>query len=101
MHRIAELTQDSALLAAPKSFYDACSAVQHYRRDILSHIATAIHDKLSNKVPKPGSVFEIVYEHVERLSETKELENVYQLDRAETVPVNLVNRPIVETEVLL
>jgi len=101
MHRIAELTQDSALLADPKSFYDACSAVQHYRREILSLIATAIHDKLSNKVPKPGSVFEIVYEHVERLSETKELENVYQLDRAETVPVNLVNRPIVEAEVLL
>ena len=101
MHQIAELTRDSALLADPKSFYDACSVVQHYRREILSLIATAIQDKLSNKIPKPGSVFEIVYEHVERLSETKELENVYQLERTETVPVNLVNRPIVETEVLL
>ena len=101
MHQIAELTQDPALLADPKSFYDACSVVQHYRREILSLIATAIHDKLSNKVPKPGSVFEIVYEHVERLSETKELENVYQLERTEKIPVNLVNRPIVETEVLL
>ena len=101
MHQIAELTQDSALLADPKSFYDACSVVQHYRREILSLIATAIQDKLSNKIPKPGSVIEIVYEHVERLSETKELENVYQLERTETVPVNLVNHPIVETEVLL
>lgn len=101
MHQIAEMTQDSALLADPKSFYDACSVVQHYRREILSHIATAIQDKLSNKTPIPGSVFEIVYEHVERLSETKEIENVYQLERTETVPVNLVNRPIVETEVLL
>lgn len=101
MHQIAALTQDPALLADPKSYYDACSVVQHYRREILSLIATAIQDKLSNKIPKPGSVFEIVYEHVERLSETKELENVYQLERTETVPVNLVNRPIVEAEVLL
>ena len=101
MHQIAELTQDPVLLADPKGYYDACSVVQHYRREILSLIATAIQDKLGNKVPKLGSVFEIVYENVERLSETKELENVYQLEHIETVPVGLVNRPIVEAEVLL
>ena len=101
MHQIAELTQDSALLADPKSYYDACSIVRRYRRVILSFIATAIQDKLSNKTVKSGSVFELVYEHVEKLSETKELENIYQLEQTATVPINLVNRPIVEAEVLL
>ena len=101
LHQIAELTQDPDLVVDPKSFFDAGSMVQHYRREIRRLIANAIHDKLCNKIPEPGSVFEIVFEHVERLSETKEIDSIYQLEQTENIPVNLVNRPIVETEVLL
>lgn len=101
MVSIAKTTQDEALLADPKGYFEACRIVRHYRREILGLIAKAISDKLSNKVPEPGSVFEVVYDHVENLSETMELENVYELDEAASISSGLVNRPIVETEVLL
>ena len=75
--------------------------VRHYRREILSLIAQAINDKLSNKQPVQGSAFEVVYENVEKLSETMELENVFELDDIATVNNTIVNRPISESEVLM
>lgn len=51
--------------------------------------------------PTPGSEFEIVFENVEKLSETIELGNIYELDETENVNSNLVNRPIIETEVMM
>jgi succinate dehydrogenase flavin-adding protein (antitoxin of CptAB toxin-antitoxin module) len=101
MEMIAKLTKDKFLLANFKGVFEDCRIVRHYRRDILSLIAQAINDKLSNKVPEPGSVFEVVYEHVDKLSETLELENVYELEETAFVFNGLVNRPITETEVLL
>lgn len=101
MFLIAELTKDPYLLENPKSYFEACKIVRHYRREILSLIAKAINDKLSNKVPESGSVFEVVYEHVDKLSETMELENVYELEQTAIVSCNIVNRPIEETEVLV
>lgn len=98
---IAKVTQDSDMLADPIAYYNACGLVRHFRIEILGLIAKAISDKLSNKIPEPGSVFEVVYDHVENLSETMELENVYDLDQVAVVSSNLVNRPIIETEVLL
>lgn len=98
---IAKLTQDPYMLAEPQSYFDACRIVRHYRREILNLIAQVINDKLSNKVSEHGSVFEVVYEHVENFSETMELENVFELEQTAIVNCNLVNRPIVETEVLL
>ena len=101
MKIIAEVTQDPYLKSDPNGYFEACGIVRHYRREILALIARAINDKLSNRQPVHGSAFEVVYENVEKLSETLELESVFELD--DYVPVNsgLVNRPISESEVLM
>lgn len=101
MEMIAKLTNDEFLLANFKGIFEDCRIVRRYRRDILLLIAKAINDKLSNKYPEPGSVFEVVYDHVEKLSEAMELENVYELEETAFVINSLVNRPITEMEVLL
>lgn len=101
MRMIAGVTQDPYLLSDPDAYYEACRVVRHYRREILTLIAQAINDKLSNKLPVHGSAFEVVYENVEKLSETMELENVFELDEVAVVNNNMVNRPITESEVLM
>ena len=101
MKTIAMITQDPYLLSDPNGYFEACRIVRHYRREILSLIAKAINDKLSNKQPVHGSAFEVVYDNVEKLSETLELENVFELDETVTVNSGIVNRPISESEVLL
>lgn len=101
MEQIAKVTNDPDLLSDPESYYEACRTVRHYRREILSMIAMAINEKLSNKTPIPGSISEIIYNNIDKLSETIELENVIELDEVIKVSINMVNRPITESEVLL
>lgn len=101
MKMIAEATQDPYLLGDPDGYFEACRIVRHYRREILMLIAQAINDKLSNKQPVHGSAFEVVYENVEKLSETLELEKVFELDAVVVVNNGMVNRPISESEVLM
>lgn len=96
---IAAVTQDPHLLADPHGFYIACSAVRHDRRKILDLIAKAINDKLSGNLPPEGSVLSIVYDNVDNLSETMELENISELTESVNISVNLVNTPITEAEV--
>ena len=64
-------------------------------------IAKAINDKLMGFTPAEGSVLGVVYENVEKLSETRELESVSELDESVYININLVNRPITESEVQL
>lgn len=101
MKMIAEVTQDPYLLGDPDGYFEACRIVRHYRREILTLIAQAINEKLSNKQQVHGSAFEVVYENVEKLSETMELENVFELDDVAIVNNGMVNRPISESEVLM
>lgn len=101
MEIIGRLTNDKYLQTDYKTIFDSCRIVRHFRREILSLIAQAINEKLSNKVPDPGSAFEVVYEHVDKLSEIMELENVYELDDTIYINSNMVNRPITEVEVIL
>ncbi len=101
METIATVTRDPSLLSDPNSYFEACRIVRHYRREILSLIAKAINDKLSNKQPTHGSVFEVVYENIGKLSETMELEKVFELDEPAVVNSRMVNRPILESEVVL
>lgn len=96
--QIANVTQDPYLMADPHSYYEGCRIVRRERREILGLIAKAINDKLSGHVPAAGSVFEVVYDNVENLSEIMELDNISYLDEVMNVPVNLVNRPISESE---
>lgn len=101
MRTIAWVTKDPYLLREPERYFEACGVVRHYRRKILSLIAEAINDKLSNKQPAQGSAFEVVYENVEKLSETMELEKLFELDDIAMVNNGMVNRPISEAEVLM
>ena len=99
MEFIAAVTQDPHLLADPHGFFTACSAVRHDRRKILDLIAKAINDKLSGNLPPEGSVLSIVYDNVDSLSETMELEYISELTESVNISVNLVNTPITEAEV--
>lgn len=101
MRLVGALTKDPYIISDPNGYYDACRVVRHYRREILTLIAQAINDKLSNKQPAEGSAFEVVYENVEKLSETLELESVFELDDVAVVNSGMVNRPISESEVLM
>ena len=99
MEFIAAVTQDPHLLADPHGFFVACGAVRHDRRKILDLIAKAINDKLSGNLPPEGSVLSIVYDNVDSLSETLELECISELDETVNININLVNTPITEAEV--
>lgn len=99
MEHIAMVTQDAYLLADTHGFFKACGVVRHDRRRILDLIAKAINDKLSGNVPSEGSVLSVVYDNVDSLSETLELENISELDESVNINVNLVNTPITEAEV--
>lgn len=101
IEQIAKLTQDPYLLADPEGHFEACRTIRYYRRKILALIAQAINDKLSNKEPAPGSAFEVVYENVDRLSETLELDNISRLDETVSINNNMVNRPITDSEVFM
>ena len=46
-------------------------------------------------------MLEVVYNNVDNLSETLELENVIELSESINVSINLVNKPITEAEVLM
>lgn len=101
MECIAIVTQDPHLLADTHGFFEACGAVRHDRRKILELIAKAINDKLSGNIPEEGSVLSIVYDNVDSLSETLELEYITELDESVNININLVNTPITEAEVLM
>ena len=101
MERIAKLTQDPYLLADPSGYYEACRLIRRQRREILGLVQTAINEKLLGRYPEPGSIFEVVYENVDKLSEILELENISELEDAVEISSTLVNRPISESEVLL
>lgn len=96
---IAQLTKDPYLLGDVHGYFEACREVRHERRAILDLIAKAINEKLSGRIPATGSALEVVYDNVENLSETLELENVVELDESAHITINLVNRPITEAEV--
>lgn len=96
--QIANMTQDPYLMKDPHSYYEGCRIVRHERREILNLIAKAINDKLSGHIPAAGSIFEVVYDNVDNLSEIMEIDNILRLDEIMSVPINFVNRPMSESE---
>lgn len=101
MEYIAQITQDINLLNDTDGYFEACRIVRSERGKILELISKAINNKLSGHIPQEGSVLEVVYNNVDNLSETLELENVIELSESVNVSINLVNKPITEAEVLL
>ena len=100
LQQIAVLTQDSYLLGDTHSYFEACRIVRHQRKEILELIGKAITDKLSGHKPPKGGVLEVVYDNVESLSETLELDGISLLEETVTVPINLLNKPITDWEVI-
>jgi len=100
LRQIAEMTQDPYLLDDTPVFFNACKIVRRQRKKILELIGKAIEDKLGGSHPSPGSELEIVYSNVESLSITLELESITFLNEPVTVPINFVNKPISDMEVL-
>lgn len=98
LRQIAEMTGDTYLLSDIPGYFNACRMVRRQRKKILDLIGKAIEDKLSGNQPPHGSELEIVYDNVEALSETLELETVTILDEAISIPINLVNKPITDME---
>lgn len=101
MGYIAKVTQDVKILNDINGYFEACRIVRRERRTILELIGKAINNKLSGHIPQEGSVLEVVYNNVDNLSETLELENVIELSESINVSINLVNKPITEAEVLM
>lgn len=101
MEYIAQITQDIKLLNDTDGYFEACRIVRSERRKILELIGKAINNKLSGHIPQEGSVLEVVYNNVDNLSETLELENIIELHESTNVSINLVNKPITEAEVLM
>lgn len=101
MGYIAKVTQDVKILNDIGGYFEACRIVRRERRTILELIGRAINNKLSGHIPQEGSVLEVVYNNVDNLSETLELENVIELPESVNVSINLVNKPITEAEVLM
>lgn len=99
MEAIAQLTQDTNLLANPHEYFEACRTVRHARRQILKMISSAIIDKLSGNAPATGSSLEVVYKNVDKLAVTVELETVWEVEESYSLQIGLVNRPISDEEV--
>lgn len=99
--QIADLTQDEYLLNDPDSFFESIRVVRHKRREVLDLIGRSITDNLNGRKPPKGSVLEVVYSNVENLSETLELESIFVLENPVIVPINTINKPIVEWEVIM
>lgn len=101
MGYIARVTQDRKILSDIVGYFEACRVVRRERRTILDLIGKAINNKLSGHIPQEGSVLEVVYNNVDNLSETLELEDIIELHESTNVNINLVNKPITEAEVLM
>ena len=70
---------------------NSCAEVRHDRRKILDLIAKAIGDKLSGNLPPEGRVLSVVYDNVDSLSETMELDNISELSESVNIGVGLAN----------
>ena len=99
--QIANLTQDPYLLADTHAYFSACKLVRKQRKSILKLIGKAIEDKLSSLVPTNDKLLEFIFENVDNLSETLELDDIFIPDKPVSLPAALTNRPINETEVTL
>ena len=97
--QIAEMTADSYLLNDTSGYFNACKIVRRQRKKILELIGKAIEEKLSGHHPPYGSELETVYDNVEALSETLELETITFLDEVVSIPINFINKPITDMEV--
>lgn len=95
---IAVVTMNNELMENSQSYFTACKMVRSDRRQILNFISKAVTEKISGNVFTHDPILKIVYDNMERLSKTIELENISEMEESRFISINLVNFPINETE---
>lgn len=101
LKQIAILTQDPFLLENTHSYFEACEIVRKQRKNILKLIGNVIVDKLRGLAPTDDKLLKFIFENVENLSESLELDKFSVLDKPVPVPTAFTNRPINDMEVTL
>lgn len=92
IRHIGNITGIAELKDSPEDVFESCKEIRAIRRKILMQIGTVINEKLSGRIPKPGSDMEFVFDKVETLSEIKRIERIVRVESA--VPMGIANRPI-------
>lgn len=91
---IAEITQDAAMLADPKSFCIACEKIRSIRVAILKLIAKAIINKYSGKLSDEDDMAKVVSDNIDNISTLVQIETITPVTNKKA-PINMVNRPII------
>lgn len=91
---IGELVEDYELINGVLDYDEAFKIIRKQRRKILDLISRAINDKLAGKRNASDEILQIVFDNVDRLSETFELESIQKLGEMLSLPVGMVNRPM-------
>ncbi len=101
IQHIAELTGDPYLLESSSEYFEACRRVRKERKNILKLIGKAIAKKLKGTVPRGSEILGEIYENVDKLSTTLEIDRISVLEEPIIVPARFANKPIEEEEILL
>ena len=101
IQHIAELTKDPYLLENPREYFEACRMVRRERKEILKLIGVAITEKLKGTIPRGNKILAEIYENVDKLSTTLEIDRISVLEEPFVVSARLANKPIEEEEILL
>lgn len=75
--------------------------VRRERKEILKLIGVAITEKLKGTIPRGNIILGEIYENVDKLSTTLEIDRISVLENPFIVPVRLANKPVEEEEILL
>lgn len=91
IRRIGRLTGIKELMDNPEGVFEACREIRSIRRRILEQIGKAIVDKLSGKPPVEGTLYNDIYEKIDTLAVTMQIERITFTETK--IPMNMANRP--------
>lgn len=94
LEHIAHLTGDSDLGENISLYFQAIKTTRSVRTDILKLITEIINRKLSGHKASDNKIHQIIYENIDKMSTILELEYIENLNKSQSVSINLVNRPI-------
>ena len=90
---IAEMTQNTEMLADPKAFCDACDTIRRVRVGFLKLIAKAIISKYSGHLTEDSDMARVVSENIDEISVLVQIEAITPVAEKKA-PINMINRPI-------
>lgn len=94
IHIIGILVGDDDLTENFNEYSMSFKIIRNQRRMILKLIERAIKDKLAGKKVSGDATLQIVFDNIDKLSVTCELESIQKLEEPIYLPVGLVNRPV-------